>query len=611
MRYPAIRMAILRFHVEPRTDGLLRVSAGRISGAFVQATLRPDLVPPPVDLASGAQPADDVLTRGEEARGRALARALLDQGFAYPLASLIADHPPASGRSVVLVQDEGSDLPWELLAAHGDAAPLESVGAGLVARLAPGPPPLAHPACRRWRLLVSCPTPEEPVCARLSASVRQRALDAGAFAALSAPDAGPAAADTATVLVLIGHGRLGVDGLMALIGPDGPRHGASQAHALATELRDAWLTLALVCDAAAAGPLEDVGQRLVAAGAAVCVAPARPLPVSVAEQVATTAFRCVADGEPLVSTLWRCRAAVRERGLPWFRWHDLRVLVSGAEVLERAGALPDSQVEGWPGGSAAASTVMRTALHHARQQGHGYLGLEHIVRGFAEHAPAGPASSRLCQAVRRARPVPASRVLAVVASASGTPKPTPRVRALGLGLSPGFDVESLAAAVQAVWPPALALVTGIALDQSSAGAHPAATEPVTDTVQPPPAAVDAASHMASASSTAPAAVAVELIGGPEDGRQVVLSEGDWLGRAPADGRPAATQIVYEDTVVQDRGLSHQHLCWCGSGRVELAGSARRWNGRELSRLEPGEYPLAVGAVWRLGGSTWIVGCGPE
>jgi len=99
--------------------------------------------------------------------------------------------------------------------------------------------------------------------------------------------------------------------------------------------------------------------------------------------------------------------------------------------------------------------------------------------------------------------------------------------------------------------------------------------------------------------------ALEVVGGPEDGRRLALSVGDVVGRHSGQVSGPGTLCVDQ---AMDPSVSRQHLTWVGPGRVQTHASVRRVGAGRPAKLPKGsEVELAVGELLRLGRSTWLVG----
>lgn len=100
-----------------------------------------------------------------------------------------------------------------------------------------------------------------------------------------------------------------------------------------------------------------------------------------------------------------------------------------------------------------------------------------------------------------------------------------------------------------------------------------------------------------------AILGLEVVGGPEDGRQLVPEVDATIGRQAPEGGPDVG--LFSETALVDRRLSRQHIVWKGPGRIELRrrgvlernGLERALGAQEL-RLEPRDR-------LRLGAGTWL------
>ena len=166
---------------------------------------------------------------------------------------------------------------------------------------------------------------------------------------------------------------------------------------------------------------------------------------------------------------------------------------------------------------------------------------------------------------------------------------TPRLSALGEQLPPGFSLQQL-------WMLLLECAGETIQLLSSAAVAPARSLEEGATVQT---WTTLSSH-----SLAPPD-ALEVLGGPEDGRRLQPTPGVALGRWSSP--PRSELSLYAESRLTDPSLSRRHLIWWGGGRVQLLAPARERirRGHVEHRLQ-GEQELAAGDLLRLSRATCLL-----
>lgn len=88
------------------------------------------------------------------------------------------------------------------------------------------------------------------------------------------------------------------------------------------------------------------------------------------------------------------------------------------------------------------------------------------------------------------------------------------------------------------------------------------------------------------------AVALEVVGGPEDGLRLAPRPGDTIGRWAAVDGP--TLPLFRGTPVTDAKTSRALLTWNGDGTVTLKGAGHRLRAGAVDRVGPGRVELRAG-----------------
>lgn len=574
---------------------------------------------------------DAARSRAEEEAGRALGRLLgprLRERLHYllgeargrgELACIAVDCPDAVARA----------LPWELLAL--EQAPLEALGEAVIVRRLDGPRPGPAPAAGPLALALWSPDPADPLtAARVQALCAQAATRGVGTALIGGPAEEPGCAETIEahakgrvarggprpasglsdggakggiprvnrpaagvstglvrpadavapaareVLVVVCHGAADAASTRLLLGED-ERAAATAGHLLGPRAARALAVVLEVCEAGAGEvpEIESLAGRLVAVGARAVVAARGRLAAEAASAFDAEFLQALAAGRPLPEALAAGRRAVRALGSPRpdARWHLPSLFVSSLEVLRAEAAPPAPPTpEGWPAPAADTAGWLGEAARLAEDAGRGFLGVEHLLLAL----PAGRGALALARHALEARRAPLLAGLGAL-QRRGEPAglaPTPRLLRLASALEPGFDADDLWAALAA--EPALAAL----LDLSSASAAASFRGQT----------LEAAPPWASGHPTA-----LELVGGPEDGRVLRPAPGEWIGRAEAENPDG----LYPRPGPVDPYLSRRHLRWLGEGRVSLARPGRLIRAGEAERAVAGELALVAGDVLLL------------
>lgn len=513
------------------------------------AELAPDpgLSTPPMILIPG-QDRQRVLR--EEAWGRGVARLLgrvpaVATGLARALGAAAAhgDTP-----ALVLSTDapDVAALPWELLCDGPEGSALEPSGQAVVVRLVPQVtrPDTDHTGAARLRVLTWAPDPEDPAVARLRSASTSRDEVAAVSLPVDLQELPPAEPGVADVLHLICHGQRDLDELEVLLG-SGRVASAGGATALVLPLlRRCALVLLDVCHGGldTTGATGGLGRRLVESGAAACIAPGTAVGVDAAAAFAAGCLSSLGSGAHLHTAVAEGRRRVAASGIdhPEARWHNHRLLIGHLGVLEAPVLSPAGwRPAGFPRACPAADTLWASIQGHAEVLG--YLGVEAVALGLlsADLPPRQAAS--LAGRLATAR-LSADGARAALRTAPDRPQRvgaaalTPRVAALGATLPRTLSLDRLIERLTLV----------VATAQAPALFQPGA-----------PLAADAP-------------LLLEVIGGPEDGRQLALAPGETLGRWSPAPPQRSDAGLYVETPVFDGGLSRSPaLRSLGGGRVEV------------------------------------------
>ncbi|MCA9538684.1 MAG: CHAT domain-containing protein [Myxococcales bacterium] len=570
---------------EPRARA--RLDAARVHRLRADLTRALDLERLPVLLVPGRDA--DITTREEQA-GRALAAVLTATpglAAAFGRARGLAQ---ARGEPLILALDADDPtvraLPWELLASDADESPMEANGQAIVVRLGRGglgraTTPASSIATRWW-----APDPTESVAAALVRHLEGLSTQHGGSAA--APAGERIVDGQALILHLISHGRRSRD-VLALLNDAG--HGAGTAiHILQPVLKRADLVVVSICEGADATalPLDDLPDRVIAAGARACVAARGPLGLDAARAFNSGLYAALADARPLVEAIAAGRRSVRALALPFpdARWYQLTCTLPALD--DTAGPMIQrvDRPAGWPMPDADAAALLQTAYEHARQAGSGYVGVEHLALALIDGPPVTELARLRFQLGARRRNVEgllgafAPRVAEAMA-----PQPTPRLLALGSRLPARFDRKALWDALVIDAEPTLRVL----LDDLE--------RPVVRPVRP---GFDEETEGSGAPGTPLGpALALEVVAGPEDGRILTIAPNETVGRASRTSQ--ATHALYADTRLTDSTLSRTHLRWAGPGAIELRA------GSHYPPRTPGVFPLEAGEVIGLTRCTWLRG----
>lgn len=572
-----------------------RVDARRVDALLqqVEEELGPQCWPV---LAVQGEDAD--LTEAEERAGRLLGAML---GEAPELARTLHRALGAaqiSGQPLYLLIDardpKARALPWECLAVHEQAVPLERGGEGLIARLAAARPPTGPtppvPSGRRLRPLLWRADPADPAVERLAQEVRVRCAQSGLGEVTgSIPGA---EGDDPLLLFLVGHGE-SVDQGLRLMAEGGSVAPGTVTHGLLPAVERAALVVLLVCEGGCRPPTGPDGlvDRLLLAGAAAVVSSEARLAEDAAVALLGGLVIALADGQPLLGVVGAARRAVAAGAWPWpeSRWWRLTLTVGEASTLDWHLPAPPA-LPGWPA-DPELNDLLRAALAQAQARGHGWLGVEHLALALDPLRLRGP---RLRDLLRRHQAELASRLDRFTAAPGPTGACSPRLEAARRRLPDRFGLDELVEALVAELPDSLAIRLGLrrpALPDLGS-MEPEASDSATreESLDPPLSALPP--------------VGFEVLGGPEDGRRLALRPGEVLGRASEGHRLAVA--LYENRGGVDEFLSRTHLRAEGEGRYLLLRPGDMLLGEEKIRAPSGPVVLRGGQVLGLTRATLLL-----
>jgi len=560
----------------------LRIQLKSIPGGWRLSVGRADSRPAQTDLSEGSvataaerigmllAPAAVLATdarrsRSEESAGTELAGLFQSSEVNAALHGLLGEARGRSELALILVdapEPIPRALPWELL---GDGSPLEARGEAVLARLVGGRAANPTDPASSFTVVLGSPDPDDSLCRSrlqaLQASLAARKIPCVEMSKAS-DISGP------QVLHIVAHGAVD-DAEAQVLRPDGTLSAGTAAHSLTPWLSAVQLVVLDVCDAGNTSTPESYipGARLVEAGAPAVVAPATRLGVEAAEAFADGLYQGLSAGRCIAESVSDGRRAVRNLGRahPDSRWMNPVLHLSGD-----AAALQRLQNTHWrPAGWAPQHPEVTALLHRARELAspHGFVGIEHLLAAWPTEG-GGSWSAHLRYTLAH-RPDPFLR-LGSLRPRTGHPGAfdgTPRLRALQ---PESVDLEGLA---RLLWnQPEELLQAWLNLP---AGSDPEAISSHT-TLMP----------IEAATALAPEASALEVLGGPEDGRR--FGPGDTIGRASPD-----RDGLYRDSPLVDPYLSRRALIW-GERGPELLKPATRSSPQGWIAVEPGPIRLRVG-----------------
>lgn len=302
-------------------------------------------------------------------------------------------------------------------------------------------------------------------------------------------------------------------------------------------------------------------------------------------------YRHLTEGMPITEALGEGRQALRvlESRHAHERWWSPMLLVAGdGSAALRSRVVQPGPLAGWPSGDAEAEEVLRSAANLSKAQG--FLGIEHVAMCLGKLSnPPPPLALLQAEMIELGRELTAFGLNPVE-----TPRLTPRMETLGNQLAPGFDLMALIQRLLA-HPglvdrfPTAVLASLDVLGQSDKGS--------TFRFEPH----ELQRRMASLRH---APLLLEVLGGPEDGRQLRLSqEGELLGRWDASAPAPLESRIYLHEPTADRTVSRRHLLYRGGLMVESLATTQLKRNRSTTLLPRGITQLQPGDVLLLGEAT--------
>lgn len=564
-----IAVHLLELDAKPTHDHGWEIRVGRPDRPKAHGFV-PPLQARGVRLAAGMLPVDSfsanasTWAKGELRVGRALFAALEASGPPGKAYLRAIEAAKASGEALVLlvcVPNALRDVPWELLPPDNGHPSLEVTGMGAIVRRvldAPRPtPPDADVAVHAVLEAFAQDTAVRPVHDIIGAAW----TEAGRPAPVSLDDAPGARLVT---LVLGKRGRRALSRILL----DGSE--ADPVSELAERGELVW-PIVTSGELRLPSPLRRLPTRLVERGAVAALGGDTRMDPDAAAAIARGLHAALLGGESLLAATIAGRASLRELDLPMAdaRWWRTRLWIGHASTLTRIPIPLGETIDAWPAPAPDAADLLRRAAGLGAADG--YLGVEQLAEALLHGAPLGLAD--LATQIERRRAIwdSRSRLLAWARPPGAVPL-TPRLRDIAKSLPVGFDSKDLWAAILADPYGWRRWLTG-------------------DTdIEPSPAA------------------ALVVLGGPEDGRHIVLDPGDGLGRAANDVRSEVQ--LYADTLRSDPRLSRRHLRWLDEGWIQLLAPARcKSPGGEPIRIPEGPMAIHAGDLLELTPTTWLVGVG--
>lgn len=599
-------MRVVHLHVCAEADGGWRLMMSEGGGAPISATVPPDqvaaaaaraketLIPEPVLVPNH----DLALVGAELQAGQALASALSTARVGELWQRTLGDTGAEGIALAVSAEDpEVAALPWELLTTSPQEDLLERRG-GLVARLGHARPvgPIIE-GRERLRLIVWCPSPENPTCGVVIRALEQLAESLGLEPPTrldpTNPRLPPAREDVADVLHIVGHGVVAEEFAALRLNDTRLVAPGDAAELLSAALGRVALVVLDVCSGGSpsANPLRGMATQFLAQGAPAVLGPARPAIVQASLAFSQGLYGALARGASLVQSVREGRAKARALGMahPSGRANNMLLFVGRLGALQA----PPPVVQGWrPPGWPTLDPALRALMTRARamaaREGKGYVGLEHLVRAW-EPADKSPLAQRVAYRLRSQITEAQWAALGPAPWSTADPAPTPRLLRL-LKDAPG------PATVDDLW-------RAVALDPHH-GLHALAGHSLAAHVAP----YGSETPMLGGESpglSAPA-IGVEILWGPRDGERLVPAPGQTVGRGDQNEGPEVA-ISPPDAPWGDAHVSRRHLVWVGPGRAEARQQVTHYPAGQLDRLTArrGDLELRDGDLLKLGERTWL------
>lgn len=479
-------------------------------------------------------------------------------------------------------------LPWELLAEHAGGLPAETQNLAVVARQVQGAQAELAPAAPRLRVATWSLTPEDTVCRTQMGILDELALIHTNAPALMVSEnaAPPAEPGDALVLFIVSHG-VRADDAVGLWRPDGALDAGSAGQWLLPWLRRASMVVLSTCwgGGEARNPSDVPATRFVTVGARAVVGPRLPCSGRAAAAFAGGLIQALVQGDSLVSAVVAGRRRVAGLGAAHedSRWHNHRLFLADGAVLEWSPVVTR--------GAADASRLLDATWAEARDAGLGYVGVEHLAfalaRGAGHGLLAGYIRALLAPVVQRLmKQIMSLRASSMVAE----PVPTPRLKRLmdvaagdqdtllrALGNDPGHRLHDL---VDASLLPA-ALLRSVDAGSTFWDATLTHMDPGQAPVQ------------------GDGPLALEVLGGPEDGRRIAMTPGLRIG-GPDSG---AEEVLYRATTCMDERLGIRCILVLDGRTIETSAPLQLHRRGGKSGTLSGRIELMAGDELRLTNAT--------
>jgi len=378
-------------------------------------------------------------------------------------------------------------------------------------------------------------------------------------------------------------------------------------------LKELSLVVLDVCEGASTWQ-DAPAARLVAAGAPACVAPRLSFAEEASGVFCSALYRTLTRGESLLECVEAGRRALTLEVRvphPHWRWWNPALVIGSAGTPVGPPPLCRPALPGWPAGGRSAAPIVDVALE--RGAAHGFVGVEHLALALADRGGPGLRVAGLRQALE-----PVERALARLTRKGPISDPPPlscRLQALGARLPVDFDASLLAALV--LDSPALAGLLGrrldalreavLATDWQETLESTIGTADLSALFGRP--RVDPAEVLAGSHEELPEGdLVLEVLGGPDDGRLLVLTRPDQvLGRWDPTRPEEQASRLFRPPAPWDSRISRRHLVYLGQGRLRVerrvclrpaAGAERRLDpGAELASLVAGDLLVLRDAVF--------------
>jgi hypothetical protein len=376
------------------------------------------------------------------------------------------------------------------------------------------------------------------------------------------------------VLHVICHGEEELEEVLLRVTPGEQASADTAARLLQSALATTQLVVLDVCGGAgdARSPLDAPAARLVAAGAPICVGPRLAFAAEASELFTGTLYRALVGGARVVGAVEAARSALACRlsiAHPHWRWWNPALQVSHLDALLRPPPIEERPaVPGWPVGHRRLDPVIRHALGQAGELG--FLGVEQLALALMDEGliPGGRAElAGIDSAIRQSLAPLRPRT-----NRPDLPPVTPRLRRLGELLPEGFGPEALG--VLLFESPGLSAAVGRPGARRIADGLAARVDPATVrtllTAPTPASGLSAQGAYALATIDPADGVVLEVLGGPDDGMELLLARpGRVIGRSSPDGPPHGSQQLFAPPRPDSNLVSRRHLVYEGGRELSV------------------------------------------